>query len=299
MFCGLGLVHSLDGDFSGFTRMVQLLSQSIRVAVIPMIAETNMLGFSQSLHKQTSYVNSVSFASGVSHGRQFSFLEQVHNHAADCILIVGSDPFSTLPQSLLSKLQGVDIICLDHFSTLTTEAADVVIPTAVPGVESRRQRGAPGWRRHRAGGADQGRIPDAGSDPATTAGEGAAMTSPQNGILLTIVTHEDVHLAIAKLRDGWGDAYQKKAAVRAPFPGGSGEARAEGQCQGRADEPRGIGGRHRQVGHHVRGRLGFHALQPVHQPPGRLRVRLFNTAPASTSRPEPCPQRRASPRSRI
>jgi len=39
------------------------------------------------------------------------------------------------------------------------------------------------------------------------------MTSPQNGILLTIVTHEDVHLAIAKLREGWGDAYQKKAAV--------------------------------------------------------------------------------------
>ncbi len=35
-----------------------------------------------------------------------------------------------------ANLQGVDIICLDHFSTLTTEAADVVIPAAVPGVES-------------------------------------------------------------------------------------------------------------------------------------------------------------------
>ena len=39
------------------------------------------------------------------------------------------------------------------------------------------------------------------------------MTSPQIGILLTIVAHEDVHLAISRLRDGWGDAYQKKAAV--------------------------------------------------------------------------------------
>ena len=39
------------------------------------------------------------------------------------------------------------------------------------------------------------------------------MTSPQNGIRLTIVTHEDIHLAIAKLRDGWGDACQKKAAI--------------------------------------------------------------------------------------
>lgn len=136
IFCGLGLVQSLDGDFGGFVRMVQMLSQSVRVAVIPMIAETNMLGFSQSLHQQTSYVNQVSFAGGISRGRQFSFLEQVNNQAADCILIVGSDPFSTLPQSLLGRLHGVDIICLDHFSTLTTEAADVVIPAAVPGVES-------------------------------------------------------------------------------------------------------------------------------------------------------------------
>jgi formylmethanofuran dehydrogenase subunit D len=39
------------------------------------------------------------------------------------------------------------------------------------------------------------------------------MTSPQNGILLIIVTHEDVHLSIVKLRNGWGDAYQKQAAV--------------------------------------------------------------------------------------
>jgi formylmethanofuran dehydrogenase subunit D len=39
------------------------------------------------------------------------------------------------------------------------------------------------------------------------------VTSPREGINLTIVAHEDVHLAIAKLRDGWGDSYQKKAAV--------------------------------------------------------------------------------------
>jgi formylmethanofuran dehydrogenase subunit D len=39
------------------------------------------------------------------------------------------------------------------------------------------------------------------------------MTSPQAGICLTIVTHEDVHLSVVKLREGWGDAYQKKAAI--------------------------------------------------------------------------------------
>ena len=136
MFCGMGLVHSLDGDFGNFSRMVGMLSQSLRLAVIPMISETNMLGFNQLLLKEAGYVNQVSFANGVFHGREFSFVEQVHNSASDCILIVGSDPFSALPQSLMSTLGKTDIICLDHSFTLTARVADVVIPTAMPGVES-------------------------------------------------------------------------------------------------------------------------------------------------------------------
>jgi formylmethanofuran dehydrogenase subunit D len=39
------------------------------------------------------------------------------------------------------------------------------------------------------------------------------MTSPQEGIIIAIVTHEDVHLSIVKQKGEWGDAYQKKAAV--------------------------------------------------------------------------------------
>ena len=39
------------------------------------------------------------------------------------------------------------------------------------------------------------------------------MTSPQGGITLTIVTHEDVHLSIVRQKGDWGDAYQKKAAM--------------------------------------------------------------------------------------
>ena len=43
MFCDWASFISLDSDFGTFSRMVQMLSQSIRVAVIPMIAETNDL----------------------------------------------------------------------------------------------------------------------------------------------------------------------------------------------------------------------------------------------------------------
>ena len=135
MFCGPGLVYSLDDDFSSFNQMVHKFGEGTRMAVVPMVAEANLRGFDQSLYKQTGYVNRVSFAAGVSHGSEFSFLEQVRNRVPECVLVIGSDPFSVLPQSLVGNLQGTSIICLDHFSTPTASAADVVIPTALPGLE--------------------------------------------------------------------------------------------------------------------------------------------------------------------
>ena len=135
LFCGMGLIYSLDDELERFTEMVHKLTQQTRVAVIPMIDEPNMRGFNQLLYKSTGYVNQVSFADGVSHGREFSSLEQVRTQAAQCILIIASDPFSDLPLSLMRNLRGTSIICLDHFATATTAAADVVIGTAIPGLE--------------------------------------------------------------------------------------------------------------------------------------------------------------------
>jgi len=135
IFCGPGLSYSLDGDFDLFNEMVRKLTQRTRIAVIPMPMEFNLRGFNQSLYKQTGYVNQVSFAAGVSHGSDFSFLEQARKRLADCVLIIGSDPFSNLPPSLMRNLQGISVICLDHFSTPTTNSAEVVIPTALPGLE--------------------------------------------------------------------------------------------------------------------------------------------------------------------
>ncbi len=136
VFCGLGLVHSLGGDFRSLVRMVQALGGSTRMAVIPMISEINMRGFCQLLHGKTGQVSSVSFKDRATGGREHSFLEQIRRRSADCIVIVGSDPFSALPHSVMSELADTKIICLSPFATASTMAASVVIPTALPGVES-------------------------------------------------------------------------------------------------------------------------------------------------------------------
>lgn len=135
IFPGPSLAHSLGGDFTAFREMVRRFGEETRMAVIPMVAGANQRGFNQSLYQQTGYVDQVSFAGRLSHGWEFSFLEQVRKRVPECVLIIGSDPFSALPPELIANLEGVNIICLDCFTTPTTDAATVVIPTSLPGLE--------------------------------------------------------------------------------------------------------------------------------------------------------------------
>ena len=137
IFAGLGLTYSLDNDFFLFYEMIEHLAGWMRTVVIPMGGHYNVRGFNYSLYHATGYVNKVSFADGAArHGDEFSLLEQVKNHAADCILFVGADPFSALPLTILRHLDGVPLITLDPFRTATTDASSVVLGVALTGLEA-------------------------------------------------------------------------------------------------------------------------------------------------------------------
>ncbi len=136
VFCGVDMVQSLNNDLDAFTEMVQLLSQSTRIAIIPMIEEPNLRGFDQLLHQKAGYINGVDFTDGQIRATSLSFNERVTIQPADCALVIGSDPSSMLPRYMVQSLQHVPVICLDHFITPTSQAADIVIPTGLPGLES-------------------------------------------------------------------------------------------------------------------------------------------------------------------
>lgn len=141
VFAGLGLTYSLDNDYSSFVEMAKELGKWGRLAVIPMVGHFNMRGFNQSLRKAAGRVNSVSFADGVSGtapqgGPQFSLLEQVRNHSFDCLLVVGSDPFSSLPKSVSADVAGIPRIVVDPYHSATCDGATVVIGSAVTGLEA-------------------------------------------------------------------------------------------------------------------------------------------------------------------
>ncbi|MDI6777044.1 MAG: formylmethanofuran dehydrogenase subunit B [Syntrophales bacterium] len=138
IFVGLGLTYSLDNDFSLFYEMIEHLGGWMKTAVIPMGGHYNVRGFNHSLYNATGHVNKVSFANDgtVAHGDEFSLLEQVRNRLVDCLLIIGADPFSALPMSVLRHLDGIPLITLDPFRTATTEASSVVLGVSLTGLEA-------------------------------------------------------------------------------------------------------------------------------------------------------------------
>ncbi|MDY6853626.1 MAG: hypothetical protein SWO11_02800 [Thermodesulfobacteriota bacterium] len=136
LYVGLGLDHSLDGDYLLFNTMVDRLCEWTRVAVIPMIDHSNMRGFNQLLFDKTGFVNKVNFADKTSCKAEFSFLEQVRNNMPDCIFVAGADPLSCLPVSLVKKIENTPIITIDPFLTDTARVSEVVVGAAIPGLET-------------------------------------------------------------------------------------------------------------------------------------------------------------------
>lgn len=135
VFCGSGLISSLDGDLNLFSKMMKSLQQLTKIAVMPMVSEANSRGFTQMLYQETGYVNQVSFVDGVSHGSDFSIHEQLAKGAPDCVVSFDADPFYLLPQSAIPGLEAANVIYMGRFKTPLAGFADVVIPTALPGIE--------------------------------------------------------------------------------------------------------------------------------------------------------------------
>jgi formylmethanofuran dehydrogenase subunit B len=94
-----------------------------------------MRGFNQLLMDQTGFINSVSFREG----KATHVPDQGVAAAAkgsDAALIIGSDPLSSLPFGTARALARLPLIAIDPRRSLTTDAAQVVIPSAMSGLEA-------------------------------------------------------------------------------------------------------------------------------------------------------------------
>lgn len=139
VFMGMGLTMSRarDHNVRELFLLVAELNQYTRFSVIPMRGHGNVAGADQVLTWQSGYPFAVSFARGYpQYGPgEFSAVDVLARGEADAALILASDPVAHFPGVASKQLKQIPTIILDPMTNLTTEAAQVVFPTACYGVD--------------------------------------------------------------------------------------------------------------------------------------------------------------------
>ncbi|MDD1762166.1 MAG: formylmethanofuran dehydrogenase subunit B [Methanothrix sp.] len=135
IFPGLGMVYSMQDRMDLFERLMARLNEITTFRAIPMVGHYNMRGFNELLREKTGFINRVSFKGGAAaHGPENSVLSAAKS--CDAALVIGSDPLSSLPFGTARALSKKPIIAIDPRRSLTTDAAKVVIPSALSGMEA-------------------------------------------------------------------------------------------------------------------------------------------------------------------
>jgi formylmethanofuran dehydrogenase subunit B len=139
-FMGMGLTQSRGRDLnvSELFSLVADLNDHTRFSVIPMRGHGNVAGADQVLTWQSGYPFAVSFARGYpQYGPgEFTTVDVLARGEADAALILASDPVAHFPSAAAQQLERIPTIVLDPMSTLTTQVARVVFPTACYGVDA-------------------------------------------------------------------------------------------------------------------------------------------------------------------
>ncbi|HEX7627523.1 MAG TPA: formylmethanofuran dehydrogenase subunit B [Candidatus Methanoperedens sp.] len=133
IFVGIGLTYSIKDDFDILTTLAQKLPN---FKIMPMVGHYNMRGFNEALFKETGFVNKVKFDGKAVHDIKYSIMESLNKKSIDAIVVVGSDPVSSLPGTVLAHLAAIPVICIDPSMTMTSKIAAVTIPCAASGLES-------------------------------------------------------------------------------------------------------------------------------------------------------------------
>lgn len=136
IFPGKGLLHSLQGRMDLFESLLARLNEVTTFKVLPMAGQFNTRGFNQLLFDRTGFAKGVSFQVGgdVLHGPEHAFTGAAKR--ADAVLALGADPIAELPIGLARVIAHLPVIAIGSCRSLTTDIAQVVIPTANPGLEA-------------------------------------------------------------------------------------------------------------------------------------------------------------------
>ncbi|MCD6263274.1 formylmethanofuran dehydrogenase subunit B [Candidatus Bathyarchaeota archaeon] len=139
LFYGLGLTMSSgkNRNIDAAISLVRDLNRWTKFVMIPMRGHFNVAGANIVFLWQTGYPFAVDFSHdyprynpGVT-----SVIDILSRRESDASLIVASDPVANFPRRAVESLLENPLIVIDPHRTATAERADVVIPSALVGIE--------------------------------------------------------------------------------------------------------------------------------------------------------------------
>ncbi len=142
IFVGQGLLrrqnsHDLLKEFLELVEIINQKQQKGRISVILMGGHFNMNGFDHVALSNYGINHSLQFSNGNVIESEDTIVSKIQNEDFDCSIIVGTDAISHFPWELSKKLASKPIIVLDNRTSGVTSLADVVLPSAITGIESK------------------------------------------------------------------------------------------------------------------------------------------------------------------
>lgn len=139
LFFGLGLTMS-PGRHRNVDNAISLvadLNRHTKFTIMAMRGHYNVTGFGEILTWQTGFPFAVDFSRGYPRYNpgETAANDVLQRGEADAALIVASDPVANFPRRAVEHLAKIPLIAIEPQVTPTTELADVVIPSAIAGIE--------------------------------------------------------------------------------------------------------------------------------------------------------------------
>ncbi len=139
IFFGLGLTMSSGRhmNIDAVLRLVRDLNDHTKFTILPMRGHHNVAGINHVMLWTTGYPYAVNFSRGypIYNPGEFSAVDVLARGECDAALIVASDPVAHFPVQAVKHLAGIPTIVVDPKMSMTSLMAEVLIPSAIAGIE--------------------------------------------------------------------------------------------------------------------------------------------------------------------
>ncbi len=137
---GLGMTQSAGRhkNVENAIKLIQELNSFTRFVLQPMRGHFNVVGADQVPTWEVGYPFAIDFSRGYARfsPSEYAVTSILNRGDCDSALIIASDPVAHLPRKAVQHLSKIPVIQIDPHPNLTTKLADVIIPSAIVGIEA-------------------------------------------------------------------------------------------------------------------------------------------------------------------